>query len=469
MAKPTERPLKPGDVLADRYVVVALLGEGGMGVVYECKHMRLGTRVAIKTLLDDVADDPEVRHRFDREARAAAQLKSKHVTQVIDVDVMADGRPFMVMEYLDGYPLDVVIEAGERVDVAECANYILEACSGMAEAHALGIVHRDLKPPNLFCSTNDGEPRIKVLDFGISKVLLPGDKKRVTQTTMSFGTPTYMSPEQIQSAKNVDNRADIWSLGVILYELLVGDVPFGGDNPGAIIWSICSTKPRPPHELRGDLPKALSDVVMKALEKDREVRYQSVNELAEALLPFGTAGSWEPPDTSPPAHRKSHPTGRVATASSLPTVRADSSPNPPSHAPWTTDRRIALERTQAALLLGTIAVALAVGGAVGFVMLRDERSVSSETKSPATEEPASPSAVSPAAASAAHEEYVPPPPAPSAIASTQPRSAPPPKAVGPSSPTPTRAPEVRPLPAPPSPPPPKPPPPPPNNKNPILL
>lgn len=368
MTVSARQPVRPGDILADRYVVVEVIGEGGMGIVYECKHLKLGTRVAVKMLLDDAAEDPEVRVRFDREARAAAQLKSPHVASVLDVDETADGRPFMVMEYLDGYGLDEVVENVAQVEVTEAVDYLLQACSGMAEAHSLDIVHRDLKPPNLFCAVNDGQARVKVLDFGISKLLLPGEKRGVTHTTTTFGTPTYMSPEQIQSAKNVDARADIWSLGVILYELLTGFPPFDGDNPGAIIWSICSTNPTPPIAFRPDMPEALSDVVMHALQKNRDERFQTVVELAEALEPFGTPGVWLAPVGFTPIVRTSRPSlkglGR-SSATSAPTLRQRAPEKIATHPPWTTSRRLSIRRTKTAMVVGVAAmVALTLGGVV---------------------------------------------------------------------------------------------------------
>lgn len=382
--------VKPGDVLADRYRVIDTVGEGGMGIVFECKHLKLGTRVAVKMLLDDAAEDEEVRIRFDREARAAARLKSPHVARVLDVDETSDGRPFMVMEFLEGYGLDEIVDTQDQVPVIEAVDYILQACSGMAEAHAHGIVHRDLKPPNLFCSVNDGDAKVKVLDFGISKVLLEGENKGVTHTTTTFGTPTYMSPEQIQSAKNVDSRADIWSLGVILYELLVGFPPFDGDNPGAIIWSICSDNPKPPIAFRPDLPKELSDAVMAALEKNREYRFQNVVEFAEAIEPFGTEGVFQPPPASEDVVRRSRPSRREMLAS-LPGGPKRSV----THPPWTSSRRLAaIKRTRTALVVGVVSLVAVVGSGVAFIVWRGTNPVvrAESSSSPTPAAPATTSA-----------------------------------------------------------------------------
>ena len=462
MSVPAREPVRPGDILADRYVVVEVIGEGGMGIVYECKHLKLGTRVAVKMLLDDAAEDPEVRVRFDREARAAAQLKSPHVASVLDVDETADGRPFMVMEYLDGYGLDEVVENVEQLDVTEAVDYLLQACSGMAEAHGLDIVHRDLKPPNLFCAVNDGQARVKVLDFGISKLLLPGEKRGVTHTTTTFGTPTYMSPEQIQSAKNVDARADIWSLGVILYELLTGFPPFDGDNPGAIIWSICSTSPAPPIEFRPDIPQDLSDVIMHALQKNRDERFQTVVELAEALEPYGTPGVWLPPVAFTPIVRSSRPSlrrlGRTS-ATSAPTLRQRMPEKIATHPPWTTSRRLSIRRTKTAMVVGVVAmVALTLAGVVLLATFDDDPVVPVQAAqpdvAPLAAEPM-PTTLSEPAASAPRAVVTDEPVVPSA--SSAPMRVPSPVPVAP------------PPPAPPKPPPPPTPPAPPPNKNPVLL
>jgi serine/threonine-protein kinase len=276
----------PGAVLAGKYAVVRLIGRGGMGVVLEAQHLRLGQRVALKLLKSTYRAMPEIMARFEREARAIARLTGPHVARILDVEALPDGSPFMVMELLRGRELDEEREARGKIPPREAVGYILQACAGMAEAHRMGIVHRDLKPSNLFLCDQDGYRTVKVLDFGISK--LTGDVHAAMTTTASaFGTPLYMSPEQVRSVKHVDARADIWSLGVVLYELLSGETPFNHPSATAILASIIADKPVPIQKRCPDISRGLADVVMRALEKDPDARYADVREFAAALAPYG--------------------------------------------------------------------------------------------------------------------------------------------------------------------------------------
>ncbi len=234
-----------GDVLGGKYVVERLIAEGGMGAVFEARHTRLGHRVAIKLLQPYTRIVPQIGDRFEREARAAAQIRSRNVARVIDVETLPDGAPFMVMELLEGHDLEAEIGTRGTIPPVEAVNYALEACAGMAEAHRLGIIHRDLKPANLFLSMEGGERVLKVLDFGISKLTADVDLK-MTSTNSVLGTPLYMSPEQVRSAKHVDARSDIWSLGIILYEMLSGTVPFLGETANAVAASIVADEAVPP-------------------------------------------------------------------------------------------------------------------------------------------------------------------------------------------------------------------------------
>ena len=337
---------QPGDTLVDRYQIVDMIGEGGMGVVYEAMHLRLGTEVAIKMLREDALQNREIVERFDREARAAAQLTSPHVARILDVDTRSDGVPFIVMERLRGFDLDQRMGDGNRVPVEEAVDYVLQACAAMAEAHARGIVHRDLKPNNLFCVTDGAEPVLKVLDFGISKVTQPGERRGMTQTTAAFGTPEYMSPDQIQSAKNVDGRADIWSLGVIVYELIAGTPPFFGENATATIWAICRDEPVLLSTFVEGVPQELAEVVAKALEKDRNQRWQTVHDFAEALAPFGS-GTWQLPDV---------PVGMPGSEAQTQLLGA-----PDTHRSWSAGRLRVVKKSRATTyaIMATFALAMA--------------------------------------------------------------------------------------------------------------
>jgi serine/threonine protein kinase len=284
-------PVVPGQVLAGKFRIERFIGEGGMGVVCEATHLALDERVALKFLRRQVMQMPDVVSRFDREARAAVKLKSEHVARVSDVGKTDDGIPYMVMELLDGQDLAQMLTERGPLPIAEAVEYVIQACEGVGEAHARGIVHRDLKPENLFVVTRDGGwATVKVLDFGISKAVLVGPSSVDLQshdTTHIMGSPYYMSPEQIRSTRTVDHRADIWSLGVVLFELLSGMTAFDETKDfTGLVAEILESPHRRLGMFRPDAPPALETVLDRCLEKDRNKRFQNVAELAVALLPF---------------------------------------------------------------------------------------------------------------------------------------------------------------------------------------
>ncbi|MGD0527038.1 MAG: serine/threonine-protein kinase [Polyangiaceae bacterium] len=278
-----------GEILAGKYRVDRVLGVGGMGVVVAAHHMQLDDKVAIKFLLPQAMTNSEAVARFDREARAAVRIRSEHVARVIDVGKLENGAPYMVMEYLEGRDLSQWLSQNGRLPIHQAVDFLLQACEAIAEAHAMGIVHRDLKPANLYCIRRpDGALSIKVLDFGISKLTDPASGGMgMTRTQAIMGSPYYMSPEQMESSKAVDPRADIWALGVILYELITGRVPFQGEAITELVLHIVTTQPPPiAAQLRPDVPLALEQVILRCLEKDRTRRFGDVAELARALIPF---------------------------------------------------------------------------------------------------------------------------------------------------------------------------------------
>ncbi len=288
-------PFSVGDVIAGKYRVDKVLGAGGMGLVLAGYHVALDQRVAIKVLKPQALDNPEYVTRFGREARAAAKLRGEHVARVLDVGHLEGGLPYMVLEYLHGKDLSQIVKERGTLSVTETADYVLQACEAIAEAHRAGIVHRDLKPANLFVTKrHDGSTIVKVLDFGISKMARQedsGPSENLTQTQTMIGSPHYMSPEQLKSARTVDARSDVWSLGGVLFKLLTGEPAFSGDSTAELCVAILMGEPRSMRELRPDVPEEMERVVLKCLAKDPEHRFQSVGELAAALAPFGPAES----------------------------------------------------------------------------------------------------------------------------------------------------------------------------------
>ncbi|MDB4942095.1 MAG: serine/threonine protein kinase [Labilithrix sp.] len=281
-----------GMLLAGKYRIERLLGEGGMGVVLAATNEALRQRVAIKLLRSATLANEKALGRFEREARAAARLRSEHVARVLDVGKLEDGRPYMVMEYLEGQDLGDLIDHGPSLSVTDTVDYVLQACEAVAEAHAAGIIHRDLKPRNLFlAATVDGRPLVKVLDFGISKDdgANGAEDMSLTRTTEIIGSPSYMSPEQLRASKEVDVRTDIWALGVILYELLTKKVPFQAVTVTDLV-AVVLMDPTPDVRVdRPDVPDGVAYAIHRCLEKRREERFSSVAELVGALAPFASA------------------------------------------------------------------------------------------------------------------------------------------------------------------------------------
>lgn len=274
--------MKPGDVIENKYRIEAKLGEGGMGRVLAATHLDLGSQVAIKVLKPDALSHPEVPMRFMREARAAGRLRNEHVARVVDVGRTASGEPYMVMEMLHGYDLATRLQQG-ALEPPRAVEYIVQACEGLAEAHALGMVHRDIKPANLFVTQRpNGTPLVKLLDFGIATAAIGDVDHRLTTTQSVIGSPSYMSPEQLRATRDVDQRSDIWSLGVTLYELLADRQPFVAPTITALSLKIVSD-PHPPIE---GIPLELMAIIDRCLEKDREHRFANVAELAAALAPL---------------------------------------------------------------------------------------------------------------------------------------------------------------------------------------
>lgn len=414
---------RAGQTIGDKYVCERILGAGGMGVVLAARHAQLGQQVAIKVLLPAALKDPAAAERFLREARAAIAIKSDHVARVMDFGTWDTGAPYLVMEHLEGSDLKDLLNREGPLPVASVADYAIQACEALFEAHRRGIVHRDLKPANLFVTTRvDGTPHVKILDFGISKTVAmasaqtgsgSGSGPSITKTDAVFGTPAYMSPEQLRSSKQVDHRTDLWSMGVSLYELLAGRLPFGapGDGVLTVVAHILEDSPKKLTALRSDVPLGLQESIERCLAKDPADRFQSAADLAEALAPFASPHSAET-------------LARIARMSvdSLPfetTVRSDSGalsgrPPPPLSSGWgrTSGRTGSRKRSYALAIIVGVVIAGAV--ATGWVMGARSGSRPSASAVPAAQSSTAPTL---AAASVASEvtatDSAPAPPAPS--------------------------------------------------------
>ncbi len=274
----------PGNVILGKYRIEAIIGRGGMGYVASARHLDLDEMVAIKVLRGDAVDNQDARSRFVREAQAAAKLKSEHVTRVLDVGVLPDGAPYIAMEFLEGSDLGAMLDENGALAVSLAVDLVLQACEGIAEAHGRRIIHRDVKPTNLFVTWRaDGSPLVKLLDFGISRAMTPAGDVAMTRTSAVLGTPAYMSPEQMRSSREVDGRTDIWSLGVVLFELIQGHRPFLAESFSEMCAKVIADAPEP---MDPDVSPALRAVVARCLEKEVDHRYGDIGELADALAPF---------------------------------------------------------------------------------------------------------------------------------------------------------------------------------------
>ena len=278
-------PIAPGQVIGGRYLVGTLIGQGGMGVVCAATHLGLETPVAIKLIRSDLKEDAEFVERFLNEARRAAALKGEHIAGVHDVGQLESGEPYLVMERLEGIELETYLRLEGPLEPNRAVDLILQVCEGLEEAHAAGIVHRDLKPGNLFLARRaDGKEVLKILDFGISKAIT--DEQPSSLTNRSLGSPWYMSPEQMLDTSSVDYRADIWSLGVVLFELLTQTRPFDGTSVPEVCAKVLTAPVPLPRMIRPELDQELEAIVMRCLHKEREDRYPNVRALAADLLTY---------------------------------------------------------------------------------------------------------------------------------------------------------------------------------------
>jgi eukaryotic-like serine/threonine-protein kinase len=380
--------LSAGTIISDKYRLDRVIASGGMGVVFAATHLVLGRAVAVKVLRRDVADERKAGSRLLGEARAVANLKGEHVARVLDVGVHDDA-PFLVMELLDGSTVFEVVRDHGALTCQRAADLLIQACHGLGEAHKQGIVHRDVKPSNLFLvKGDDGAEQLKVIDFGVSKARpleLSGVGESETTTGTLLGSPSFMSPEQIRSARDVDGRADVWSLGVVLYFMLTTKRPFDAESLLDLMTLIVHEPAPPLSAARPDVPAALAAVVARCLEKTPEKRFATTAELAAALAPLASpamralaakvpVGVVAPPSDDvdlsvPPVSRRASPAAAAAQEEqTAPVVARPGEPSgtlagsiaarepPPASAP----RRLASKVVTAGVVLGLLAGAAAV-------------------------------------------------------------------------------------------------------------
>ncbi|HSY24899.1 MAG TPA: serine/threonine-protein kinase [Polyangiaceae bacterium] len=282
---------QPGEVLDGKYRIERMLGEGGMGAVAKATHLLRRAPVALKFMSPAILSMAGTVERFVNEGVAASQIDSDHVVKVFDVGRLSTGAPYLVMEFLDGRDLsDVITHEGPRIASTRSVHFTLQMLRALHTAHTAGIVHRDMKPSNCFVIEKDGEPDfLKLVDFGISKVRVDDERaSNLTRTNSALGTPLYMSPEQARSPRDVDARSDLYSVGAILYEMLCGRTPYTSESGEytEILFKIFTTEPEPLRSIQPDVADGLADVVHRALLRDRDARFSSALDMAEALAPF---------------------------------------------------------------------------------------------------------------------------------------------------------------------------------------
>jgi eukaryotic-like serine/threonine-protein kinase len=385
----------PGTVLAGKYRIEEILGEGGMGVVVMATHIELDQRVAIKLPRPEHVKEPTFAARFTREGKNAARIRNEHVARVLDVGRDDEGNPFLVMEYLDGWDLAKRLRTGQPFEIADAVDVALQACVAVAAAHAAGVVHRDLKPANLFLETlPDGSYFVKVLDFGISKVVSDSSlENALTNTTGIVGSPMYMSPEQMVSARDVDVRTDVFSLGLILFRILTGKIPWPATNPLELATRMAKEEPRTTRSFRPEVPEALDAVIMRAIARNREDRTATVAELARALEPFDPVRGAS--TLRGLARTGANPIERVSTsgphapviqeastmATSAITLHTVEEPKPPVETPSVETTAPSRRSPPRAAIIGGVAALIAIAGVIVFASRGGSKSPTPEVES----------------------------------------------------------------------------------------
>jgi len=355
-----------GQILADRYRVVRLIGEGGMGQVYEAQHVNINKRFALKLLRPEIVSNAEAVARFRQEAWASSSIGHENIIEIEDFATLPSGAVYLAMEFLDGKALSERMREEPALSFGESLDVMLQVSSGLAAAHDKGIVHRDMKPENIFLGQKYGRPLVKILDFGIAKVSGAEGNRSLTRTGTIFGTPHYMSPEQALG-KTLDHRADIYSVGVIMYELFTGKVPFEAESFMGILTKHITTQPMPPRQAapERDIAPAVEAIILRALAKEPDERYQTMAELGGELAAI--AGELAPEVLQPRPSSQALAQIARAPSTAMPARTPTPMPRPPSGAqPLPVDAAPAKKRSAAPYIALACVLVAGAAGAVVF-------------------------------------------------------------------------------------------------------